>query len=249
MTSANIDTVSETTLQEELPPSTSSGVMFTKDDIERLVGMEIIDMSYYITAFTYNTVTYERMEFIGDSVLGFVITRFLYESFPDKDEGFLTRLRTKFVSGKFLASIAQKVGLQNFVIMHQKGLMKGWNSNPRILEDVFEALIGAIYLDLGINAAKQFFMGVLERHANLAEIMVDSNYKDRLLKHARKVKLDRPQFVTVFQRGGVNSHFIVDIMVGDHKVATGVGKTLKEAEQCGSRIALYNFGEPEQFIQ
>ena len=241
-----MDTFTQT--QEELPPSTSSGGIFTKEDVENLIGMQIIDMKYYMTAFTYNTVTYERMEFIGDSVLGFVITRFLYESFPDKDEGFLTRLRTKFVSGKFLASIALKVGLQNFVIMHQKGLSKGWNSNPRILEDVFEALMGAIYLDLGVNAAKQFYMGVLAQHANMSEVMVDSNYKDRLLKHARKEEMERPEFVTIFEKGGANPHFIVDIVIAGNKISTGVGKTRKEAEQCGSRLALQAFGVPERFI-
>ncbi|AAC96831.1 RNase III [Paramecium bursaria Chlorella virus KS1B] len=237
----------------EGPPSTKSGVMFTKEDVEYLIGMPIIDFSYYKTAFSYNAIvegeaTYERMEFVGDSVLGFIIARYLYDNFPGKDEGFLSRLRTKFVSGKFLSSIALRMGLHNYVIMHQKGLYRGWNTNPRILEDVFEALMGAIYFDLGINAAKQFFMTTLAKYADMQSLMLDTNYKDRLLKHTRKVELPRPEFVSVFEKGGANPSFIVDVVINGQKISTGTGKSRKDAEQNASKIALHTMGVPEEFI-
>jgi ribonuclease III len=236
------------------PPSTKSGILFNKNDIEKLVGMPIIDFSYYLTAFSYNALeeggpTYERMEFVGDSVLGFIIAKYLYDNFPEKDEGVLTRLRVKFVSGKFLSGIAFDLGLHNYIIMNQKGLYRGWHTNPSILEDVFEALIGAIYLDLGINAARHFFMTALDKHTNIHDLLIDTNYKYRLTKHLRQMQLPKPVFVTTFERGGANSLFVVDVMVGEQKASTGTGKSRKDAEQNGSKLALEFLGVPEEYIQ
>lgn len=235
------------------PPSTKSGIMFTKGDIEKLTGLPVVNFSYYFTAFSYNSIeeggtTYETLEFVGDSVLGFIIARYLYDTFPGKGEGVLTRLRTKLVGGKFLSKLALDLGLDNFIIMNQKGLHKGWNKNPRIVEDVLEALIGAIYLDLGIPAARQFFMTALQKHANIHDIMTDTNYKDRLLKYARSVDLGKPEFVTTYERGGGSPSFVVDVHLSGRKVAEGTGRSRKDAEQNGSRTALHNFGVKEEYI-
>jgi ribonuclease-3 len=235
------------------PASTKSGVLFTQQDIENLIGFPIIDFSYYFTAFSYNSIsdtgkTYETLEFVGDSVLGFIIARYLYDTFPGKDEGVLTRLRTKLVGGKFLSKLSLDLGLHNFIIMNQKGLHKGWHMNPRIVEDVLEALIGAIYLDLGIPAARQFFMTALQKHANMHDILTDTNYKDRLLKFSRSVDMGKPEFITTFERGGASPSFIVDVMLNGKKVAEGTGRSRKDAEQYGSRLALQNFGVREEYI-
>ena len=82
------------------PPSTKSGVLFTKEDIEKLTGLPIVNFSYYFTAFSYNAIveggsTYETLEFVGDSVLGFIIARYLDDTFPGQGAGVLTRLRTQ----------------------------------------------------------------------------------------------------------------------------------------------------------
>lgn len=233
--------------------STKSGVLFTQCDIENLIGFPIIDFSYYITAFSYNSIeeggkTYETLEFVGDSVLGFIIARYLYDAFPGKDEGVLTRLRTKLVGGKLLSKLSLDLGLQNYIIMNQKGLHKGWYMNPRIVEDVLEALIGAIYLDLGIPAARQFFMSLLQKYGNMHDILTDRNYKDRLLKYSRSICMGRPEFVTTFERGGVSPSFVVDVLLSGKKVSEGVGKTKKDAEQDGSRKALCSFGIGDEYI-
>lgn len=235
------------------PASTKSGVLFTQRDIENLIGFPIIDFSYYITAFSYNALeeggkTYETLEFVGDSVLGFIIARYLYDTFPGKDEGVLTRLRTKLVGGKFLSKLSLDLGLQNYIIMNQKGLHKGWYTNPRIAEDVLEALIGAIYLDLGIPAARQFFMSLLQKYGNMHDILTDRNYKDRLRNYSRLICMGTPEFVTTFERGGTLPSFIVDVLLSGKKVSEGVGKTKKDAEQDGSRKALYNFGIGDEYI-
>jgi ribonuclease-3 len=235
-------------------PSTKSGILFSKEDIERLVGMPVIDFSLYVTAFSVNPIiegaeSLERLEFLGDSVLGFLIARYLYDNFPGVNEGILTRIRVRFVSGKFLSKLAGNIGLGNFVIMSQKGLYRGWNNNPKVLEDSFESLIGAIYLDLGLNAAKYFFMNVLGKHANLRELLVDGNHKDRLSKYARLMELAKPSYETIFERGGMNSFFQVSVSTDGRKLAEGTGTTRKDAEQEAARLALLNFGVGDEYIQ
>jgi ribonuclease-3 len=100
---------------------------------------------------------FETLEFIGDSVLGFVITKFLFDQYENKQEGFLTKARTKLVRGETLANIASKLELYKWVQMDEKGMRNGWNKNPKILEDVFESLVGAIYMDLGLLTRKTVY--------------------------------------------------------------------------------------------
>ena len=136
----------------------------TKPQIESLIGTKIKNLDLYQKAFTHKsalkeyeqfTESFETLEFIGDSVLGFVITKFLFDQYESRQEGFLTKARTKLVRGETLAKIALKLGLEKLVIMDEKGMRNGWNNNPKILEDVFEALIGARYMVSGLLQAKE----------------------------------------------------------------------------------------------
>ena len=121
--------------------------------LEDLVGTKINNLTLYQKAFTHKSAikeyeelndSFETLEFMGDSVLGFVITKFLFDKFEAKQEGFLTKARTKLVRSETLAGLARKLGLHEWVLMDEKGMRNGWNNNPKILEDVFEALVGAI---------------------------------------------------------------------------------------------------------
>jgi ribonuclease-3 len=237
------------------PPSTASGVPLDRHMIERMLGFPIVTFELYETAFTQKSAvgpnrpqSYERLEFVGDSVLNFVIAKFLYDSFPDKDEGFLTKLRTKLVSGKFLSMVAWRLGLHEFVIMNQKGLSRGWNANLSILEDVFEALIGALYLDLGIAVARDFIMAIVGTYADLNDILLDTNHKDRLVKHLNKMEMDPIAFETLHETGGANAAFLVSVSSGTRVLATGEGKTKKDAEQAASKNALTILGVPDELI-
>ena len=148
------------------PPTTCNGLSVTREDIEAVLGMRVMSFELYETACTHKTAatamsvpSYERLEFIGDSVLNFVVAKYLFDTYPTKDEGFLTRVRTKLVSGKFLSVVAWRMGMHRVVVMDQKGLMRGWNASAGVLEDVFEALVGAMYLDLGLVEAREFIRG------------------------------------------------------------------------------------------
>jgi ribonuclease-3 len=239
----------------DAPPSTASGLQLTRHVIERMLGFPIVTFELYETAFTQKSAvgpdrpqSYERLEFVGDSVLNFVIAKFLYDSFQDKDEGFLTKLRTKLVSGKFLSMVAWRLGLHEFVIMNQKGLSRGWNANLSILEDVFEALIGALYLDLGIVVARDFIMNIVRTYADLNDILVDTNHKDRLAKYLKKMEMDPVGFETLHETGGANAAFVVSVSSGTRVLATGEGKTKKDAEQAASKNALVMLGVPDELI-
>jgi ribonuclease-3 len=238
----------------DAPPSTISGLPLHQHDIERITGIPVVSFGPYVTAFTHksacgpNDDSYERMEFVGDSVLNFVVAKYLFDNFPGKDEGFLTRLRTKLVSGKFLSTLAWKMGLQNLIVMNQKALSRGWNANHRILEDVFEALVGAVYLDLGMIAARDFILTTIRQHADFNDVMVDTNHKDRLSRHLRKLGVAPATFAVVHESGGANALFVVEATTGDAVIGRGEAKTKRDAEQHASRDALRRLGVPDETI-
>ena len=137
-------------------------------DIEKLVGTKVNNLAIYQKAFTHKSAlkryilneSFETLEFMGDSVLGFLVTKLLFDKYESRQEGFLTKARTKLVRGNMLASIARRLELDKWILMDEKGIRNGWNHNEKVLEDALEALIGAIYLDLGLLHTKKFVLGI-----------------------------------------------------------------------------------------
>ena len=211
----------------------------TKESAEQLVGTKIKNLDLYQRAFTHKsalkeyeqfTESFETLEFIGDSVLGFVITKFLFDRYESRQEGFLTKARTKLVRGETLAGIAKCLSLENLVIMDEKGMRNNWNNNPKILEDVFEALIGAIYMDLGLLHAKEFILRIYQdpKNVDLNSIMVDDNFKDHLMRHCQVQNWQLPDYRVAAHHEGL---FYIDIYINDGFCARGVAKSKKQAEQ------------------
>ena len=136
--------------------------MISNTKVESILGSKIKDIKLYQQAFTHKSSiensneSNERLEFIGDSVLSLIVTKYLYEKYPNENEGFLTRIRTKLVSGKALSKIAFQLSFHEFIVMNEKGMKNEWNKNPRLLEDALEAFIGSIYLDMGLEVASTF---------------------------------------------------------------------------------------------
>ena len=129
----------------------------------------------------------ERLEFLGDSVLGLVVAGYLYERYPDHDEGFLTTMRARLVNGQMLAKLSKRVGLSDLVLISKQIEEGGGRSNFKVLEDTFEAFLGAIYLDFGeahgLSAARTFIISVIERYVDFAELVSkNKNHKDAFLK-------------------------------------------------------------------
>jgi len=155
---------------------------------------------------------------MGDSVLGFIITKHLFDQYEKHQEGFLTKARTKMVRGKTLCEISKTLGLEKMILMDEKGDRNGWNTNEHIMEDVFEALVGAIYLDLGMVHAKQF---VLASFTKVETSLVDDNYKDQLMRWCQALKYPLP-----------------DYRVDGMDCGAGFALTKKQAEQNAAEIVL-----------
>lgn len=214
---------------------------------ENLVGTKISNIDLYQKAFTHKSAlkeddtlngSFETLEFIGDSVLGFVITKFLYDKYENRQEGFLTKARTKLVRGETLAGIASALELYKWIRMDEKGMRNQWVYNPKILEDVFEALIGAIYMDLGLLHAKEFILRIYNdpKYVNLQSIMVDDNFKDHLMRYCQSNNLSLPQYTISAHENGV---FHINVFVDGVCMGYGFAKNKKQAEQNAARAFFY----------
>jgi ribonuclease-3 len=227
----------------------------TKERAEQLVGTKIKNLDLYQKAFTHKsalkeyeqfTESFETLEFIGDSVLGFVITKFLFDRFEQRQEGFLTKARTKLVRGETLAKIANALNLNELVIMDEKGVRNGWVNNPKILEDVFEALIGAIYMDIGLIHAKEFILRIYQdpKLVDMNSIMIDDNYKDHLMRHCQVNGWQLPEYRVAGHYEGL---FYIDIYIENMFRSRGVAKSKKQAEQNAAQMYFHMLDEVKRY--
>jgi ribonuclease-3 len=219
----------------ESPPQLS------REQLNALVGTKIKNIELYQRAFTHKsalkrysglTGSYETLEFMGDSVLGFVITKHLFDLHEKEQEGFLTKARTKMVRGKTLCEISKVLGLDKMILMDEKGERNGWNMNEHIMEDAFEALVGAIYLDLGMVHAKRF---VLESFTKVQTSLADDNWKDQLMRWCQALKYALPEYR---MDGQTNGQFFITVIVDGMDCGSGFATTKKQAEQNAAEIVL-----------
>ena len=184
---------------------------------------------------------YETLEFMGDSVLGFVITKYIHDKFPHEEPGFLTRTRTKIVRGKTLANWARMLGLGPRIRMDEKGMRNNWFNNDNILEDVLEAVVGAIYLDQGMIRAKAWILNCLESFFDWGQVFVEDNFKDVLMRtcQTRGGSLPEYRLVSESNRGQIFRVMAITPW-GCH--TEGQGQTKKGAEQMAARNALKELG-------
>lgn len=231
--------------------TTASGRSVTRDDLESVLGFRVIDFSKYLSVFTHKSAvrdtgrqSYERYEFMGDSIINFVVAKYLFDRFPDADEGFLTRVRTNLVSGKFLAHLSERLGLQHLVVMNRKAIRQGWFANPRIMEDVFESLVGCLYLDLGLMAARNFVISVIEEHATFDDVLKDTNYKDALMRFSQANGMHLPEY-RVLNDPQVTRQplFFVVVFLDGTEYGHGTEASKKAAEQKAAEDTLRRLGQ------
>ena len=196
----------------------------------------------------------ERIEFLGDAILGIVIARYLYERFPDSNEGFLTKMRTKLVNGEMLAHLARKIGFSKHCIMskHVDDVHNG-RDNKHILEDAFESFCGAIFTDFneqtddwhtgkGYIAVEKWITNIIEEQLDWTElILLETNFKDQLLKYYQHnfniTPTFQPNKEPELQENG-KTLFQMDVVDSKGKIlGTGKGLTKKKGEQEASKKA------------
>jgi ribonuclease-3 len=171
----------------------------------------------------------ERLEFLGDAVLGASVAHYLFRKFPFKDEGFLTKIRSRIVSRTNLNSLSRKLGLFEMIEVKRE--------NEQIYKsaggDALEAFIGAVYLDRGYNTAQDFVVNkLIKLHLDLDEILnTDKDYKSKLVEWSQKEKRTIRYEVAAEKGSGPSKYYVIDLYVDEIKQTSGNGNSKKLAEQ------------------
>jgi ribonuclease III len=181
--------------------------------------------------------SYERLEFLGDAVLGLIVAEYLFKKYPRKDEGFLTDVRSRIVNGESLSKLARKLDLDSLIEYERKNKTVRHSS---IFGDTVEALIAAIYLDHGFAKAKLFVLRkLIFSHLDIDHIVLNnSNYKSLLLEYGTKNDA-KITFETILEVGwGHQKTFTIEVRLDNEPIATGLGNSKKKAEQEAAQAAL-----------
>jgi ribonuclease-3 len=226
----------------------------TLNDLQKEINIPFNDRALLERAFVHRShlneakklhISNERLEFLGDSVLSFLTSAFLYREYPDFEEGTLTNIRSSLVKTNSLADVAQSLKLGELLLLSHGEEASGGRNNPSLLADAFEALLGAIYLDQGIDIARSFLMQYL---FPAAEKIVDTkayiDYKSLLQEIIQQESRISPIYQVVKSEGPDHAKtFWVQAMVHSTVLGEGRGKSKQEAEQMAAMSALEKMGK------
>ena len=210
----------------------------TLDELQRTLRVEL-DPDLLLLALTHRSFAYEnggiptneRLEFLGDSVLGQAVTVRLYLDHPDLDEGELAKRRASLVSSVALAEVARTIGLGPFIRLGRGETLTGGAEKPSILADTVEAIIGAVYLDQGGDAATELVLRLIGPLMNDPERFgAAMDPKTSLQEVAARIGAPAPVYVVTESGPDHNKHFVATVTVGDVVVGTGDGSSKKQAE-------------------
>ncbi len=194
-----------------------------------------------------NWVNNERLEYLGDAILGAVMAEFLYNRFPNQDEGFLTQMRSKLVNRSFLTELTYQTGLNNYIKSNTNNTLE----NSHIYGDALEALIGALYLDKGYQVTRQFITKkLLLKYVDLRAIQfINTNYKSQLIEWSQKNKKEINFETTEHHQGDRQPNFISVITIDEKIIGQGKGASKKEAQQNASQRVIETLRQqhPETF--
>lgn len=182
----------------------------------------------------------ELMEFLGDAVIGLITAEHLYLEIPDVDEGKLTQIKSVVVSGRVLGAKAAGIGLGDFLLMGAGEARNGGRDRPSILEDAFEAMVGAIYLDGGLKAAENFVHRILLSDIDdILDAAESKNYKSVLLEHAQANADGQPHYKVISEEGpDHHKTFTIEVSLNGIVLGKGIGRSKKRAEQRAASAAL-----------
>ena len=182
----------------------------------------------------------ERLEFLGDSILGMLVADHLYRNFPDRPEGELTRMRADMVCERALAQIAQRIGLGAHLLLGKGEEQSGGRGRDSILADAVESVIAACYLDGGMEAAKQFVQKFVLEQMSVAPVN-NKDYKTALQERVQQKRNQVLAYALVGESGpDHDKHFEVELTLNGEVIGRGVGSSKKRAEQDAARNALEN---------
>ncbi|MCK9212556.1 MAG: ribonuclease III [Ignavibacteriaceae bacterium] len=224
--------------------------------LEQLINSKVAHPKIFVEAFTHRSAvdhvmfkeSNERLEFLGDALLGFIIGEALFNAFPAEDEGFLTKIRSNFVNKAALYDCAKRINLLQFIFVGAELNSGTRNGFKTILADGVEALIGAIYIDCGMEKTKQFIRQyIVEPNLKLGMHLVDENFKSQLLEYSQAARIENPKYIVIGESGPEHDReFTVQIKIGEKIWGEGKGKSKKSAEQEAAKIALQTIPAEDQ---
>jgi ribonuclease III len=218
--------------------------------LEQITGLKFHNRKLFQQAFTHTSFTHEkkatgvhpdneRLEFLGDAVLELAVSEYLFQRYPKMSEGDLTRTRARVVCEASLASFAKELGFGEHVRLGKGEEMTGGRSRPSLLADVFEAFIGALFLDSGLEQVKKFLERVVFPKVNSDWLKNMLDAKSQLQEVVQQGRLGTLEYRIVETRGPAHDrHFVVEVCLDQKPIGKGTGRSKKEAEQRAASEAL-----------
>lgn len=220
--------------------------------LQQKIGYTFKNISYLHEALTHSSyaneqhnpkiVSNERLEFLGDAVLSIISAEYLFKKFPEYPEGKLSKLRSSLVCTQSLSSFSNELSLGEYLYLGKGEAASGGAQRPTILENAFEALIAAIYLDGGMQPTKKFVLSFLSREVNNHHTNF-KDYKTALQEIVQKNPDETFNYVLVGESGpDHDKRFEVEVHINSNAIAKGVGRSKKQAEQEAAKEALIMMG-------
>jgi ribonuclease-3 len=216
------------------------------DTLEASIGVQFDDRDVLLRSLAHRSwcaehgepESNERLEFLGDSVLGLVVTHYVFEHFPELPEGQLSEVRAGVVNARVLAELASEIDLGAHLLLGKGEDAAGGRAKPSILADAFEAVVAAVYLDQGFAVARDFVLRCLsERIADAAAGPGGRDYKTRLQEATAARSLGRPRYIVRDEGPDHAKRFFAVVYVNDHPYGEGEGGSKKQAEQSAAWVA------------
>ncbi len=218
---------------------------------EEILGYEFKEKQFILSAITHPSATegksvkysYERLEFLGDSILGAIVASVAFERFHDLDEGGLTRIKVALVSGASLSDVASGLGFADVIVFGSSETGTGKRGLHSALENVYEAVVAALFLDGGLNAALAFVERTLIPRMSVEMAMEPENPKSALQEKLQEDGIT-PTYKLVETQGPPHDRtFVAQVFAGSQGLARGTGRTKKEAESQAAKSTLARLGE------
>ena len=228
-------------------------------EAERVCGHHFENQELIVSALTHPSAaeglpvsaSYERLEFLGDSILGAIVATDLFERFPDMDEGALTQAKISLVSGKMLASVAERLGVAELIVMGESEKGTGARGMHSALENVYEAIVGALYLDAGYTATHDFVQRTLGPEVSPELARKPISPKSRLQEVTQRDMRCGPEYKLVAEEGPAHDPTFTSVaMVEGRRIGRGSGPSKKASESAAAIDALVRLGYagPEDFV-
>ena len=221
-------------------------------ELEKKIGYTFKDKKLLNVALTHSSFanescgrfqSYERLEFLGDSVLGLITSNYIFKTFPNLPEGELTKLRALLVCEKQLYEFSKQLGLKKYVKLSRGERHCQGQNRPSILADIFESICAAIYLDSGMEAVSDFVLGFIVPAIKNPKIQKMQDYKTDLQEIVQKNPGESIKYVLLEETGpDHNKRFTVEVRINSNSEGKGTGRSKKEAEQHAARSTLALMG-------